>query len=55
MRFSNRKTIWLFQKKVGTLDFHKNTPELFQNYVLVTIILHIGPCLSFVIMIRSFP
>jgi hypothetical protein len=26
-----------------TLYFCKNTPELFQNYNLVTIILHLGP------------
>jgi hypothetical protein len=29
------------------LYFFKNTPELFQNYILVPIILHIGPCLTF--------
>jgi hypothetical protein len=27
--------------------FCKNTPELFQNYILVTIILHLGPYLTF--------
>jgi hypothetical protein len=30
-----------------TLEFYRNTPELFQNYVLVPIILHLGPYLSF--------
>jgi hypothetical protein len=27
-----------------TLDFCKNTPELFQNYILVPKILNLGPC-----------
>jgi hypothetical protein len=26
---------------------YKNTPELFQNYILVPVILHLGPCLAF--------
>jgi hypothetical protein len=30
-----------------TLYFCKNTPELFQNYILVPIILHLGPRLTF--------
>jgi hypothetical protein len=34
--------------------FHKNTPELFQNSILVPIILHLGPCLTFIITVRSF-
>jgi hypothetical protein len=25
------------------LKFYKNTPALFQNYILVPIILHLGP------------
>jgi hypothetical protein len=29
--------------KAGALDFYKNTPELFQNFVLAPIILHLGP------------
>jgi hypothetical protein len=43
----NRKIIQLFQKIVGTWNFYKNTPELFQNYILVLIILHLGPYLTF--------
>jgi hypothetical protein len=42
----NRKIIWLFQKIVGTWYFYKNTPELFHNYILVPIILHLGPYLT---------
>jgi hypothetical protein len=34
-------------KIVGTLEFCKNTLELFQNYILVPIILHLGQCLTF--------
>jgi hypothetical protein len=34
-------------KIAGTLEFYKNTPELFHNYILVPIILHLGPCLTF--------
>jgi hypothetical protein len=30
-----------------TLYFCKNTPELFHNYILVPIILHLGLCLNF--------
>jgi hypothetical protein len=45
--FFNRKIIWLFQKIAGTWYFYKNTPELFQNYILVPIVLHLGPWLTF--------
>jgi hypothetical protein len=27
--------------------FYKNTPELFQNYILVYVILHLGAYLTF--------
>jgi hypothetical protein len=30
-----------------TLYFCKNTPELFQNYILVHVILHLDPYLTF--------
>jgi hypothetical protein len=30
-----------------TSYFCKNTPKLFQNYILVPIILHVGPYLTF--------
>jgi hypothetical protein len=30
-------------KIAGASDFYKNTPVLFQNYILVTEILHLGP------------
>jgi hypothetical protein len=36
--------IW---KIAGTSEFCKNTIKLFQNYILVLIILHLGPCLTF--------
>jgi hypothetical protein len=45
--FFNRTIIHKFQKITGTLDFGKNNPDLFQNDVLVPIILHIGPCVKF--------
>jgi hypothetical protein len=32
--------IW---KTARALDFDKNTPKLFQNYILVTKNLHLGP------------
>jgi hypothetical protein len=25
------------------LEFYENTPELFQNYILAPVILHLGP------------
>jgi hypothetical protein len=42
---------WVFQQKnnsviseiAGTWYFYKNTHELFQNYILVPIVLQIGP------------
>jgi hypothetical protein len=34
-------------KIAGTSKFCKNTLELFQNYILVPVILHLGPYLSF--------
>jgi hypothetical protein len=45
--FFNRKIIQLFQKIVGTWYFYKSTHELFQNYILVPVILHLDPCLTF--------
>jgi hypothetical protein len=45
--FFNRKIIRLFQKIAGIWYFYKNTPELFQNYILVPIVLHLGPWLTF--------
>jgi hypothetical protein len=45
--FFNRKIIWLFQKIAGTWYFYKNTPKLFQNYILVPVILPLGPYLTF--------
>jgi hypothetical protein len=30
-----------------TMYFAKKNPELFQNYILVPTILHLGPCLTF--------
>jgi hypothetical protein len=34
-------------KITGTLEFYKNTPELFHNYILIPAILHLGPYLTF--------
>jgi c-di-GMP-related signal transduction protein len=34
-------------KNPRTPYFYKNTPELFQNYILVLAILHLGPYLTF--------
>jgi hypothetical protein len=45
--FFNRKIIQFFQKLVGTWYFYKNTVEHFQNYILVPIIFHLGPYLTF--------
>jgi hypothetical protein len=45
-RFSNRK---LILENSRCLEFCKNTPELFQNYVLVPNNLHLGLCLNFYI------
>jgi hypothetical protein len=45
--FFNRKLIHKFQKIIRALDLCKNTPDIFYNYILVTIILHLGPCLTF--------
>jgi hypothetical protein len=52
---SNRKIIWINLENNRTLEFCKNIPKLFWNYVLVPVILHLGPYLSFFITIRSFP
>jgi hypothetical protein len=41
--FSYRKIIHLIQKIPGPRYFYKNTPKLFQKYILVSIILHLGP------------
>jgi hypothetical protein len=43
----NRKIIPLNPKIPSHGIFKKNTPELFQNYILVPEILHLGPDLSF--------
>jgi hypothetical protein len=29
------------------MEFYKSTSELFWNYILVPVILHLGPCLTF--------
>jgi hypothetical protein len=29
------------------MEFCKNTPEIFLNYILVPAILYLGPCLTF--------
>jgi hypothetical protein len=29
-------------------------PRIFQNYILVPVILHVGPCINFIFTIRSF-
>jgi hypothetical protein len=42
-----RKINLKIQKITGTSEFYKNTPELFQNYILVPVILHLGPFLTF--------
>jgi hypothetical protein len=34
-------------KIAGTSEFFKNTLELFHNYILVPVILHLGPCSTF--------
>jgi hypothetical protein len=41
--FHYRKIILKIPKNPRTPEFYKNTPKLFQNYILVTIILHLGP------------
>jgi hypothetical protein len=46
-RFFFRKIIQIIQKIVDAQQFCKNTPKLFQNYILVPVILHLGPCLTF--------
>jgi hypothetical protein len=46
-RFFFSKIILEILENPRTPYFCKNTPELFQNYTLVPIILHLGPCLTF--------
>jgi hypothetical protein len=41
--FSNRKINRKLPKIARAWYFYKNTPEFFQNYILVPIILHLGP------------
>jgi hypothetical protein len=45
--FFLRKIIPQIPKIVGTSDICKRTPELFHNYILVPVILHLGSCLTF--------
>jgi hypothetical protein len=48
--FSYRKIIRLIQKIPELRYFYKNNPELFHNYILVFVILYLGPfpkCSSF--------
>jgi hypothetical protein len=47
--FSNSKINLKIWKFTESQVFYKNHLELFQNYVLVPIILHIGPYLTFYI------
>jgi hypothetical protein len=48
-RVSFRKIIQKFLKIAGASYFCKNTPELFQNSILVLVILHLGPRATFYI------
>jgi hypothetical protein len=41
--FFNRKIILKILKIPRPSYFYKNTPILFENYILVPIILHLGP------------
>jgi hypothetical protein len=41
------KIIHLIPKIAWPWKFYKNNPKLFRNYILVPIISHIGPCLTF--------
>jgi hypothetical protein len=45
--FSNRKINKKYPKIIGARYFYKNTPELCLKYILVHIILHLGPYLTF--------
>jgi hypothetical protein len=42
-----RKINLEIRKITRTFEFYKNTPELFENYILVHVILHLGPYLTF--------
>jgi hypothetical protein len=42
-----RKIIQIILKITGALEFYKKHIELFQNYILVPVILHLGPCITF--------
>jgi hypothetical protein len=46
-RFFFSKIILKILENPITPQFCKNTPELFQNYILVPAILHLGACLTF--------
>jgi hypothetical protein len=46
-RFSNREIIPEILEIAGALNFFKKTPKLFQNFILVPVILHLGPQLTF--------
>jgi hypothetical protein len=35
------------------MKFNKNNPKLCWNYKFAPLILHLGPCIRFIIMIRS--
>jgi hypothetical protein len=45
--FSFRKIISLIPENPGFRYFTKTTPKLFQNYILVPVILYLSPCLTF--------
>jgi hypothetical protein len=45
--FCLRKIIPQIPKITRTSEYCKNTPKLFHNYILVPVILHVGPCLTF--------
>jgi hypothetical protein len=45
--FCNRKIILKVWKITEALDICRNTPELFQNYIFIIVILHFGLYLTF--------
>jgi hypothetical protein len=47
--FSNRKIKTEILENTRTLEILQKHPKLFQNYILVPLILHLGPCIYFYI------
>jgi hypothetical protein len=41
--FFLKKIIYIIPKVAGALEFYKNTPKLFQNYLVVPKFLHLDP------------